>query len=471
MFLSGAVKLASGDPTWRDLVCPRLPLRDPAAADDARLVRGSSAAGPCCTSATAATFVVELVLPFLIFAPRNLRRVAAGGFLLLELLIVLTGNYNFFNLLTIVLCLGLLDDRTFGAAAAVSRPSPAIAWRTVVPVMALLGALQIHLTLGRSSVSEWETTLLRVVQPLQIVNNYGLFAVMTTHRDELVIEGSSDGMQWQELPFKFKPQRLDEAPRWATPHQPRLDWQMWFAALTQSRRGAVVRQFRGAIVERRAGRVCVARHVAFAEKPPQLIRVLRYRYQFTTPEQRSADRCMVASSVPGHLVSAGAPGPIGREPTASVAQPDPGKRADSTCCCFERREPSRRRSAASRAALRGCVHLGMRVRREHRCRPSRSATANSATSACRRRGRSLRPRRLVPWPRSCVPASVTERTTPITSFALVSAASSDLQVGKFQNPALYQRQQLIAIGATERLRPRTADRRRGRAGSSRAATA
>ena len=286
MFLSGAVKLASGDPTWRDLAAldfhfESQPLPTMLAWYADHLPRA------VLHFATAATFVVELVLPFLIFAPRNLRRVAAGGFLLLELLIVLTGNYNFFNVLTIVLCLGLLDDRTFGAAAAVSRPSPAIAWRTVVPVMALLGALQIHLTLGRSSVSEWETTLLRVVQPLQIVNNYGLFAVMTTHRDELVIEGSSDGMQWQELPFKFKPQRLDEAPRWATPHQPRLDWQMWFAALT-SREGApwfdnfVVRLLSGA-----PGVYALLDTSAFAEKPPQLIRVLRYRYQFTTPEQRA----------------------------------------------------------------------------------------------------------------------------------------------------------------------------------------
>ncbi len=65
----------------------------------------------------AATFVVELLLPLLIFAPRNLRRIAAAGFVLLEVLIMLTGNYNFFNVLTIVLCLALLDDRMFGAAA------------------------------------------------------------------------------------------------------------------------------------------------------------------------------------------------------------------------------------------------------------------------------------------------------------------------------------------------------------------
>jgi predicted DCC family thiol-disulfide oxidoreductase YuxK len=286
MFLSGAVKLASGDPTWRDLSALDVhfesqPLPTVAAWYADHLPRAVLHFG------TAATFFIELGLPFLIFAPRNLRRFAAGGFLLLELLIVLTGNYNFFNLLTIVLCLGLLDDRTFGAASGGSRRSPTAAWRAVLPAMAVLGALQIHLTLARAGVSAWETSVLRIVQPLQLVNNYGLFAVMTTHRDELVVEGSADGTQWQELPFKFKPQRLDEAPRWATPHQPRLDWQMWFAALT-SREGApwfdnfVVRLLSGAPEV-----YALLDTSAFAAKPPQLIRVLRYRYQFTTPEQRA----------------------------------------------------------------------------------------------------------------------------------------------------------------------------------------
>ena len=287
MFLSGAVKLASGDPTWRDFSAldfhfESQPLPTVVAWYADHLPRAVLHFG------TAATFVVELLFPFLIFAPRNLRRLATGGFLLLEFLILATGNYNFFNLLTIVLCLGLLDDRAFGAVLTPpSRESPSAAWRVVLPTMALLGVLQIHQTLGRSSVSEWESAVLRVVEPLQLVNSYGLFAVMTTHRDELVVEGSADGVEWQELPFKFKPQRLDAAPRWAAPYQPRLDWQMWFAALT-SREGAqwfdnfVVRLLTGA-----PDVYALLDTSAFAVKPPRLIRVLRYRYQFTTPEQRA----------------------------------------------------------------------------------------------------------------------------------------------------------------------------------------
>jgi predicted DCC family thiol-disulfide oxidoreductase YuxK len=286
MLLSGAVKLASGDPTWRglsalDVHFETQPLPTLLAWYAHHLPRAVLHFG------TVATFVIELLLPFLIFAPRNARLFAVGGFLLLEFLIVLTGNYNFFNLLTIVLCLGLLDDRALGASSADgTRSSPPARWGVVVAAMALLGGLQIHQTLARDSVSGWETVLSRSIEPLQLVNSYGLFAVMTTHRDELVIEGSMDGTEWQELPFKFKPQGLDTAPRWATPYQPRLDWQMWFAALT-SREGApwfdnfVVRLLSGA-----PDVYALLDTTPFADKPPHFIRVLRYRYRFTTAEQR-----------------------------------------------------------------------------------------------------------------------------------------------------------------------------------------
>ncbi len=163
MFLSGAVKLASGDPTWRGLTALDVhfetqPLPTLLAWYAHHLPRALLHFG------TVATFVIELLLPFLIFAPRNARLFAAGGFLLLEFLIVLTGNYNFFNLLTIVLCLGLLDDRALGASSAGgTRSSPPARWGVVVAAMALLGALQIHQTLARDRVSGWETALLRTV--------------------------------------------------------------------------------------------------------------------------------------------------------------------------------------------------------------------------------------------------------------------------------------------------------------------
>ena len=70
------------------------------------------------------------------------------------------------------------------------------------------------------------------VEPLRSINSYGLFAVMTKERPEIVVEGSDDGLSWKPYRFRWKPCELDRRPRFTTPHMPRLDWQMWFAALS-----------------------------------------------------------------------------------------------------------------------------------------------------------------------------------------------------------------------------------------------
>jgi hypothetical protein len=153
-------------------------------------------------------------------------------------------------------------------------------------VFASLGVLQIHQTLGRGTFTGWETTILRAADPLQAVNSYGLFAVMTTERDELIVEGSNDGFEWRALEFKFKPQALDAAPRWVAPYQPRLDWQMWFAALT-SREGAP--WVGNLLVRLLHGEPDVVRLMGaspFGAEPPKFMRIVRYRYTFTTAEQR-----------------------------------------------------------------------------------------------------------------------------------------------------------------------------------------
>ncbi len=242
-----------------------------------------------------ATFVIELGLPFCIFAPRNVRRFAAAGFLLLQALIAMTGNYNFFNLLVIVLCFALLDDRVFRSTQlsmtnatprTTARAHSGAGWRVVIAVMAFLGVSQIQQTIARASLQGWQMSVLRAVEPLQLVNSYGLFAVMTTQRDELVVEGSDDAFNWQELPFKFKPQRLTGAPTWVTPYQPRLDWQMWFAALAP-REGSP--WFDNFVVRLLSGAPAVTQLLApspFVNAPPRYVRVLRYRYRFTTREQR-----------------------------------------------------------------------------------------------------------------------------------------------------------------------------------------
>jgi predicted DCC family thiol-disulfide oxidoreductase YuxK len=286
MLLSGAVKLLSDDPTWADASAlayhfETQPLPTTFAwfahyLPDAVLKGG-----------VYTTFVVELVFSFFVFLPRNLRLVAGCGFVLLELLILLTGSYNFFNLLTIVMCLALLDDRLLQRLPRMRGVHPRRIGRTIVSgfgcLITVLGLLVVVDSVTRSRAPR---AVLEVFQPALAVNRYGLFAIMTTQRDELVIEGSLDGSDWLAYGFPFKPGVVADHPRLATPHQPRLDWQMWFAALTTLERAPWVYGFANALL-RAEPSVLALIEDPFDGAPPAFVRVVRYRYRFTTPEERA----------------------------------------------------------------------------------------------------------------------------------------------------------------------------------------
>ncbi len=285
MFLSGAVKLLSGDPTWADLSALGVhfetqPLPTALAWSAHHLPES------VLHFAVAATFVVELILPFFIFLPRNFRLFAFVAFVFLELLIFATGNYNFFNILTIVMCLALLDDRVLrlGKAKELARGRPGL-WRAVLCAFVLLGAIQIHASFARRDLPAWERGLAAWVRPLMLVNGYGLFAVMTTRRDELIVQGSDDAQHWWDYRFRFKPEALDVAPRWVTPHQPRLDWQMWFAALRPVERVYWADNF---VAKLLVGSESVTGLMyPTGQGTPRHVRILRYRYTFTTPDERA----------------------------------------------------------------------------------------------------------------------------------------------------------------------------------------
>src|SRR5260370_33274599 len=154
---------------------------------------------------------------------------------LVEVVIGATGNYGFLNWVTIALCLFLLDD------AALPRWVPRrmkhqtnrrIAMAVAILVIAL-GALQMYVTLAQR-VPAAALPVLRLVQPFGIVNTYGLFAVLTTTRTEITVQGANDVVNWPHYAFKYKPGPLNPRPPPVAPHQPRLDWQIWFAALSDT---------------------------------------------------------------------------------------------------------------------------------------------------------------------------------------------------------------------------------------------
>ena len=297
MFLSGAVKLLSHDPSWRNLTALEyhfhtqpLPTFLAWYADKlpASLERAS----------TVVLFAIEIGAPFLIFAPRKLRMFAAGCLIGLQVLILLTGNYAFFNLLTIALCLFLFDDQALrslvprrlrerfhlGEETLAPRGRPARLNRAMagalVVVMLTLGLLRIVETFG-DVVPEPLRFLARAAGPFQIVNSYGLFAVMTTTRPEIIVEGSRDGQIWQAYEFRYKPGDLNRRPRWAAPHQPRLDWQMWFAALGTYRTNLWFVAFAEKLLEGSPAVLALLEKNPFPDRPPRFVRALVYEYSFS----------------------------------------------------------------------------------------------------------------------------------------------------------------------------------------------
>jgi hypothetical protein len=118
------------------------------------------------------------------------------------------------------------------------------------------------------------------VYPIRSLNTYGLFAVMTTNRTEIVIEGSEDGENWKPYEFKYKPGDPARRPRFAATHMPRLDWQMWFAALSYTENTWII-NFCFRLLEGNRTVLKLLRTNPFESKPPVYIRAVTYEYHFT----------------------------------------------------------------------------------------------------------------------------------------------------------------------------------------------
>jgi predicted DCC family thiol-disulfide oxidoreductase YuxK len=300
MFMSGMVKLLSGDPNWWDLSALSYhfftqPLPTPLAWYAAQLPPSVLKA------ATGGMFVVELFLPFLIFFPRRLRFAGAFGILLLQGCILITGNYNWFNLQTMLLCLLLFDDAALRKIlpqhlrllAAGPRPTLRPEARFLVGALALLIVLSSLVQLdqrfgGRPPAAAQAVD--RLIEPLHIVNAYGLFAVMTTERDEIVIEGSYNGVDWREYEFRYKPGDVSRRPPWNIPHQPRLDWQMWFAALDDPRRLRWFPRFLEKLLLNEPAVTDLLETNPFKDRPPKYLRAQFYDYRYARRTERGNGR-------------------------------------------------------------------------------------------------------------------------------------------------------------------------------------
>ncbi len=348
MFQSGCVKLLSGDRSWRSLSALRVhyetqPLPTWIGWFAHQLPLWAQ------QSSTAVMFGVELAIPFLIFSPRRLRQLAFLVFIVFQACILLTGNYCFFNLLTIALCLVLCDDAalcklvpkrwrtapapspdlpspalrdTLGPSDSSNSPAAALAalsacntgdgdvatqrggegdegarlrvsnWPlfVIAPITAIVLCISLmgFCAMFRIRIP-WPAPVLAVYEwasPLRSVNNYGLFAVMTTSRPEIIVEGSNDGLTWLEYEFKYKPGEVKQRPRFVEPHQPRLDWQMWFAALSNYQHNRWFINFCIRLLQGRSEVLALLQRNPFPDHPPRYVRAVVYEYHFTDFAER-----------------------------------------------------------------------------------------------------------------------------------------------------------------------------------------
>lgn len=288
IFASGFVKLAS-DEVWRNLTALNFhyetqPLPTSLGWYVHQLPEGFQKAS------VIGMFAAELVVPFVIFAPRRLRTIGCIGLVGLQMLIILTGNYCFFNLLTIALCLLLIDDVTWKGLLT-KRFMPAIRFieqpprrykRICIAIVATLLLLLSGIRFGGQLFRETRFPDVAWIAPFRSVNTYGLFADMTESRPEIIVEGSNDRITWETYQFRWKPGDLTVAPKWVAPHQPRLDWQMWFAALQGSyQRTPWFLNFMGALLQGKPKVLQLLADNPFPDTPPRYIRATLYDYRFT----------------------------------------------------------------------------------------------------------------------------------------------------------------------------------------------
>jgi hypothetical protein len=300
MFMSGMVKLLSGDATWRDLTAlshhyETQPLPNPVSWYAHQLPVGAHQAS------TAGMLAVELALPFLIFMPRRLRLLPAAAFILLQAAVALTGNYGFFNLLAAILVLSLLDD------ALLSRLVPGwLRWRLpaarswvglprrlvtggICAAVISLGLLTMAARFGRPApLPAPARALLGWVAPWRTLNGYGLFAVMTVRRPEILLEGTRDGITWKPYRFRWKVGNLATPPPVVAPHMPRLDWQMWFAALGSPRTNVWFGRFLEQLLHGAPEVVGLLAEDPFPAAPPRAVRATLYEYRFTSAAEAQA---------------------------------------------------------------------------------------------------------------------------------------------------------------------------------------
>jgi len=290
-FGAGLIKLR-GDPCWRDLTClyyhhETQPMPGPLSWFFHHLPR------PLHKVEVAANHVAQLVVPFTLFCPQPVASIGAAVIVITQLWLVFSGNFSWLNWSTIVLSFAAIDDDSLGRVFGHYRHGPVAAtplWFVGLVLAFTVLILVLSYWPARNLLSRRQL-MNAGFNPLHLVNAYGAFGSITRNRDEIVIEGTRSPVigghtVWLEYEFKGKPGDVRRLPRQFAPYHLRLDWLMWFAAMSSARAHPWFMSLVAHLLAGDERTTKLLRHNPFPDEPPTMLRARRYRYRFTTWAER-----------------------------------------------------------------------------------------------------------------------------------------------------------------------------------------
>ena len=288
MFGAGLIKLR-GDSCWHDLTCldyyfETQPMPNPLSWYFHWMPAAVHHAG------VVFNHFVELVVPFGYFGPQPIAAVAGIITIVFQLVLIVSGNLSWLNWLTIVLAVATLPDAWLSWLPVAPPPlqSAGDIERAIVWIWAaIVGLLSIAPVLNILSPQQLMNSSF---EPLHLVNTYGAFGSITRVRNEIVIEGTADNPPtatsvWHEYEFKGKPGNPAHRPPQVAPYHLRLDWLMWFAAMSSPAEHDWFQPFLEKLLEGDAATLGLLRTNPFPDRPPAYVRAQYYEYHFTTPEE------------------------------------------------------------------------------------------------------------------------------------------------------------------------------------------
>jgi hypothetical protein len=241
-------------------------------------------------------YLAELIAPWFAFYPRIARHIAGVILVAFQFSLILGGNLSFLNWLTIVPALACFDDSFWSgllsdtlvqkassaaAEAKPSRPMPVAAWTVAV----IVGVLSVQPVINMISPQQVMNTSF---DPLDLVNTYGAFGSVGRERLNVVFEGTEAVVPdqhavWKAYPYKALPVELNRRPPQVAPYQPRLDWQMWFASMSEPQRYPWTLHLVWKLLHNDPGALNLFGGNPFPARPPTYIRAVLYRYEFAKP--------------------------------------------------------------------------------------------------------------------------------------------------------------------------------------------